>query len=211
MIGFYGERCVFSRKALYGALRASGRHMGKDYIQAYLDALAGEHRLADKAQQAQLEQRLRAACDQLDAPYREAIRLRGVSDALRGRITQGIAQGMPEHALLDLALDCIAAMCGDEAFARHNRAALTARAAAPDTSPDTARADALKREYNYLLTRVRSVMTYAADARVPMEDRQRTLSTLADVQTRMLAVLADLGETTADEAANGFPGFDPES
>ncbi len=184
--------------------------MGKDYIQAYLDALAGEHRLADKAQQQQLEQRLRAACDQLEAPYREAIRLRGLSDELRGRITHGIAQGMPEHALLELALDCIAALCGDEAFAKHNRAALAARDAHPDTAPDAAREQALRREYNYLLTRVRSVMAYAADARVPIEERQRTLSTLEDVQTRMLTVLHDLGQYTADEAANGFAGYDPE-
>ena len=176
-----------------------------DYLKAYIAALSAEESFTEARQRAEFEARLRRACQALETPYREAIRLRGMSDALRAEIARGAADGTPEEDLLDLALRCIASLCGDEGFYRHVGGLLAARSgnlAVDQAEQITLRSH--KREYNHLLARMHSILSNATDPLLDEQHQRQAMDSLQDINDRMRTVLARIHDYTGQQAVEGF-------
>lgn len=157
----------------------------KDYLEAYLQAALEQERIADEQFRDAVERRAREIAGQLERPYLEAMRLRELSRAYRKELTERIAAGERADQLLPLALQTISALCGDEAFARHN---LSRMAAGADEAPQADDLAAIERAE--LSRRLEALTAFLQDGSVPEGERAQASLRLLEVEQR----LAELGE-----------------
>lgn len=92
-----------------------------NYLEAYIDALQAEEEGREAAIEAETLDQITSIAEQLQEPYRQAIRDRMIAESLKCEINKGLNEGRPISEMLDKALKCISLMTGEELFYSSNK------------------------------------------------------------------------------------------